>query len=60
MPDRSKGYIGTGSEEGTFVPEEDAYIYAMERCQIGTGDEVKEFRGMLVEWYYSGNWIKAE
>lgn len=54
------GYIGIGPEEGTFVPESLAYTYAMERCQAGTEEEVKEFREMLVEWYYSGNWIKAE
>lgn len=59
MPNEA-GYIGIGPEEGTFVPEQMAYTYAMERCQTGTEEEVKEFREMLVEWYYSGNWIKAE
>lgn len=54
------GYIGIGSEEGTFVPTEDAYAYALEKCLSGTMDETKEFREMLMEWYYSGNWIKAE
>lgn len=59
MPNET-GYIGIGPEEGAFVPERMAYAYAMERCQTGTEEEVKEFREMLVEWYYSGNWIKAE
>ena len=26
----------------------------------GTEEEVKEFREMLIDWYYSGNWIKTE
>lgn len=59
MPDEA-GYIGIGPEEGTFVPAEDAYAYALERCLGGTEEEVKEFREMLVEWYYSSDWIKAE
>lgn len=59
MPDEA-GYIGIGPEEGIFVPAEDAYAYAIERCLSGTVDETKEFREMLVEWYYSGNWIKKE
>lgn len=59
MPDEA-GYIGIGPEEGTFVPVEDAYAYALERCLAGLEEEVKEFREMLVEWYYSGNWIKKE
>ena len=54
------GYLGIGPEEGTFIPEEDAFAYALERCQTGTEEEVKEFREMLVDWYYSGNWIKTE
>ncbi len=54
------GYIGIGPESGTFVADEDAYRYAMERCQSGTEEEGKEFREMLVEWYFSGNWIRVE
>lgn len=58
------GYIGIGPEEGTFVPEEFAYAYAMERCASGTLEEQdafkKEIVPLVVEWYYSGNWIKKE
>ncbi len=58
------GYIGIGPEEGTFVPDSIAYTYAMERCQNGTLEEQKAFKEeivpLIVEWYYSGNWIKAE
>lgn len=58
------GYIGVGPEEGTFVAEVDAYAYAMERCHSGTLEEQEAFRQeiipLIVEWYYSGNWIRAE
>lgn len=56
----SKGYEGIGQEKGTFVKEEDAYAYALERCINGTPEDKKEFQEMLVEWYYSGNWIKVK
>ena len=49
---------GTGYEEiqtGIFVPEEDAYNYAMERISQDE-EEKKEF----VEWFYSGNFIFKE
>lgn len=54
------GFCGIGLEEGTFVEQSKAFAYALERCLSGTEEEVKEFREMLVEWYYSGNWIKVE
>lgn len=44
---------------GTFVCEEDAFDYALERCLHGTEDDQKEFRDMLIEWFYS-NWIKED
>lgn len=53
---------GTGYAEmgtGIFVPEEDAYDYAMERVSQDE-DLQKEFKEMVVEWFYSGNWIKEE
>lgn len=51
-------YIGIGPEEGTIVEEEQAFDYALERCLEGTLEDQKAFREELVEWYYSGNWIK--
>lgn len=49
--------IGTGN----FVPEEEAYEYALERCLHGTERDTKEFKEMLVEWFYSGgDWRKEE
>ena len=44
---------------GTFVAEEDAFDYALERCLRGTEEDQKEFREMLVEWFYS-NWKKED
>ena len=52
------GYIGFKTNE--FVPEEDAYEYALDRCMNGTEEEQKEFKEMLVEWFFSGNWVKTE
>lgn len=54
--------IGTG----TFVPEEDAFNYALERCFEVVPNFVhrlkwtQEFKNMLVEWFYSGNWVKED
>ncbi len=55
-----KGYIGIGLESGNFIPADKAYEYALERSLHGTEEEVAEFREMLVEWYFSGNWIKED
>ena len=48
-----KIYVGTGPEKGIRVPEADAYEYALERCLHGPDHE--EFKEMLVDWFYSGN-----
>lgn len=53
-------YYGIGAEHGTFVDDGQAYDYALERCLNGTQKDQEEFREMLVEWFYSGNWIKKE
>lgn len=53
--EKEKGYREFGT--GEFVPEEDAYEYALERCLHGAELEQAEFRKMLVEWFYSGNWV---
>ncbi len=47
------GYRGVGPEEGIFVAEEDAFEYALERISFD-----KDAKKELVEWFYSGNWIK--
>ena len=53
-------YKGIGPEEDKIVEEDEAYDYALERCLHGTPQDQEEFREMLVEWFYSGNWVKEE
>lgn len=65
----SKRLNGPGRREmvtGIFVLEEDAFDYALEHCfemvpaGVGLLKWTQEFKEMLVEWFYSGNWIKEE
>ena len=53
---KQPGYHEIGTN--VFVPECESYEYALERCLNGTEQDQKEFKEMLVEWFYSGNWIK--
>lgn len=53
-------YIGVGPEKDRVVMEEEAFDYALERSLHGTLQNQKEFKEMLVEWFYSGNWIREE
>lgn len=53
-------YVGIGPEKDTVVTEGQAFDYALERCLHGTPDDQEEFKEMLVEWFYSGNWVKEE
>jgi len=48
------GYREMGT--GIFVPEEDAFAYALERVSYGIEEEKQEF----VSWYFSGGWIKED
>lgn len=54
------GYIGIGPEEGIFIPENILFEYALERCLRDSRDDQEDFRDMLVEWFYSGNWVKED
>lgn len=64
MPADAMGFVGIGPEQGIFVEADVAYDYALNRCLRGTKAEQEEFKeefkDRLVEWYYSGNWIKEE
>lgn len=54
-----KGYHEVGTN--MFVPEDEAYEYALAICLDGTEEGRKEFKEMLVEWFYSGgNWRREE
>mgnify|MGYP007113732641 FL=1 len=56
---RESGYHKCGTEE--FVPENEAYEYALDQCLNGSEEDQKEFKAMLVEWYFSGGaWRKEE
>ncbi len=58
------GWLGIGPETGRFVPEQEGFLTACAGCGIRRWDpeapEAAEFYGMLVEWYFSGNWIWKE
>ena len=68
-------FFGIGPEQGKKVKDEDAFMYAMERCttdyaeeflnefifySIRKPSELQVFREDVVEWFYSGNWIFKE
>ena len=55
-------YVGICTETGKRIEDDYALEYAMEQCGIeAVGDEVDpEFAEMLVEWFYSGNWLHEE
>ena len=59
-------YIGITRNTGLKVPDDRALKYAMERCRImrpAFWDETvdsREFDEMLVEWFFSGNWVHEE
>ena len=54
-------YVGILSERGTIIPESEAFEYAMERCKANEDDRKafeREFGQEIVEWFYSGNFVK--
>ena len=53
-----KGYKNTKTQE--VVYEEDAFEHALEVSLNGTEEDKQEFIKMLVEWFYSGNWVEVE
>lgn len=53
-------YIGIGPEKDKVVTEDQAFDYALESSLHGTLQDQRDFRELLVEWFYSGNWIKED
>lgn len=53
-------YIGIGPEEGMVVEESEAFEYALRESLFGDRKTKEDFRSMLVEWFYSGNFVKEE
>ena len=62
--DEGKGWRGIGPEAGKFVQAADGFRHAAQECGITMVDPAApladEFNEMLVEWYFSGNWIEAD
>lgn len=58
------GWLGVGTEWGKFVPEQDAFTAACCACGIEQynpdAPDAAAFYEMLIEWYFSGNWIWCE
>lgn len=48
-------YKGIGPEKGKCIDEEFALGYAMQRIM-----ENREEQQELVEWFFSGNWVKED
>lgn len=53
-------YVGIGPEEGIVVDDDQAYEYALERCLNGSQQDKQDFKDILVEWFFSGNWIRED
>jgi hypothetical protein len=57
-----KGWKGISTNTGKYVAAEDGFEYVCEQVGIEAFDETApdatEFKGMLIEWYFSGNWIE--
>ena len=57
-----KGWQGIGPNAGEFVAAEDGFGYVCQQVGIEVFDETaleaEEFKEMLIEWYFSGNWIE--
>ena len=58
-----KGWEGFGPNRGEFVKAEYGFLYICEKVGIVETDpaapEAAEFREMLIDWYFSGNWVEV-
>lgn len=58
------GWQGLGPNRGRFVDRADGFSVACQGCGIRQWEpgaaEAAEFRSMLEEWYFSGDWIWKE
>lgn len=57
------GWKGITCNAGEFVAAEDGFGYVCQQVGVEAFDETaleaEEFKEMLVEWYFSGNWIEV-
>lgn len=56
-------YVNITTDEE--VEDCDAFEYAMDKLELTMNDNTEnaeqiEFKEMLVDWYFSGNWIKEK
>lgn len=58
---RLRGWRGIGPNRGQFVHADEAFDHVAHDVGIvafhETAPLAAEFRDMLVEWYFSGNWM---
>lgn len=57
------GWKGITCNVGKFVPAEEGFDYVCQQVGIEGFDETApdaaEFKEMLIEWFFSGNWIEV-
>ena len=58
-----KGWRGIGPNAGQYVTAEDGFGYVCTQVGIEAFDdtaiEAEDFKEMLIEWFFSGNWIEV-
>ncbi len=61
---RVKGWEGIGGNRGKFFCAEDGFDYAAKACGIlgfdHTAPDAEEFKKMVVEWFFSGEWVEIK
>lgn len=57
-----KGWRGIGPNAGLYIAVGDGFSFARDRVGITlfdhTAPDAAEFKEMLIEWYFSGNWVE--
>ncbi|MPN61511.1 hypothetical protein SDC9_209249 [bioreactor metagenome] len=65
MKNKVIAYEGIFAEKGKTIEAGEALGYVMERCGIQKmpdmpeNNDFEEFSHMVVDWYFSGNWIEV-
>ena len=57
------GWRGIGPNLGEYIAAEDGFSFICQQAGIEgfdeTAPEAEEFIAMLIEWFFSGNWIEV-
>lgn len=56
--DIEKGYRNLRT--GEFVTDVDAFSNALWECLFGSKELQEEFKEMLLDFYYDGNWVRED